>query len=278
MYYITNIFDEATKTFTKRLESGTQTRTWSVSKWGISCNQSDLNTVKVAIYDTTDKSTEWWFVNDLLKVVVQQGIQIEGLKLYKRRRLTCNEIPYCFSSIVLHVALSSSDDAYINKLAKMKLTGYEISPSGVLSSMNASSIKNGVLTFPDICSLLSDFTLVDYNVLNPVKVIVVNNIEIFTYGFKYFIKKYNLVDIELIINSDIFIGSKVFEVLANSSPRIKVNGVVTLGSLAHTLEKLNIRAFKGYDKVKYNNLVISDNNNTWYIDVDNRLIKKQKNK
>ena len=79
MFYISGIYDKALTMYVKDLYCNHTSTSWNRYGDTLTCNIELIDSIMIAVYDTSDDSTEWYFVQDLLNILQTSSLTIQGI-------------------------------------------------------------------------------------------------------------------------------------------------------------------------------------------------------
>lgn len=269
MFYISDIYDEVTTFKVKGLYCYSTSSSYKCCRGSLFCRLEDLKTIKVGVFDSTDGSVEWYYILDLLNLVVRNNISIEGFRYKLKKANPYLDIIYHLKEIVISVTIASTSSEYMRDLAKYKLTGVSISSNGALQSLDASMIKNGVLEIPDVVRTFSPNILIsNYNpTVNPITRVILPDCVDFT-ELSIFFTRYRLAGCTLVVNYDVTLNKKEFSFISRFKLNLIVNGKVYVGSLNKQIEHYKNSYLSGEI------ITITDNKYKRIVDFSSGTVKK----
>lgn len=273
MFYVSNIYHRVKRVYLKSgyLNNSPSIR-FSNNTFYLPLTESDM--LSIEIFDSTDGSREWYSLSQLLSIIEQYQLNIEGIKIsyyatFAKKGLahpTCLPAIKCLS---IKCNLVASKDNFFN-IAKLKMSGVSISDKGGLNSWNPNFIKGNVLQLPDyIVSLGSTYKdITPQMLLNVNTIIVSGNINLSDVR-SILSKCRDRSEISLIFTSDVYLGIiDVLSLRCNTYCR----GILSTENYKNIFKPRKDRTYGKYYGVKNctgRKFYIADSNNIHFLDFVN---------
>lgn len=282
MFYISGIYDKALTMYAKDLYCNHTSSSWSRYGDILTCNIELIDSIMVAVYDTSDDSTEWYFVQDLLNILQTSSLTIQGIDVsfYKKfmdKGYHRIDDAVTIRTLHFHVSISKSGRSDLHNIAKIRMLGIDINSDGTLNKAPENFVSNGVFIVPDyVLSFAPGFADASPYFKSVTSIMVHKDFDLSSHSHIYNLKRFmhnNLhQDATLIVNDDFRLTTSMF---SNLKCNILVKGDVKLGNFNNYVENIKKRhasyISRGWQDSTSNNGIyfIEDNTKKYKIDLVN---------
>ena len=239
MFYISGIYDKALTMYAKDLYCNHTSSSWSRYGNILTCNIELIDSIMIAVYDTSDDSTEWYFVQDLLNILQTSSLTIQGIDVSFYKKFTdkgyhrINDVA-TIKTLHFHVSISKSGRSDLHKIAKIRMLGIDIDidSDGTLNKAPENFITNGVFIVPDyVLSFARGFADASPYFKSVTSIVIHKDFDLSSHSHIYNLKRFmnnNLhQDATLIVNDDFRLTTSMF---SNLKCNIVVKGDIKLGN------------------------------------------------
>lgn len=282
MFYISGIYDKALTMYVKDLYCNHTSTSWNRYGDTLTCNIELIDSIMIAVYDTSDNSTEWYFVQDLLNILQTSSLTIQGIDVsfYKKfmdKGYHRIDDAVTIRTLHFHVSISKSGRSDLHNIAKVRMLGIDIDSDGTLNKAPENFVTNGVFIVPDyVLSFARGFADASPYFKSVTSIMVHKDFDLYSNSCIYNLKRFmhnNLhQDATLIVNDDFRLTTSMF---SNLKCNILVKGDVKLGNFNNLCENIKKRhdrdIARGWWQSSSDNEIyfIEDNTKKYKIDLVN---------
>lgn len=247
MFYISGIYDKALTMYVKDLYCNHTSTSWHRYDNTLTCNIELIDSIMVAVYDTSDDSTEWYFVQDLLNILQTSSLTIKGIDVSFYKKFMdkgCHRIDdtVTIKTLHFHVSISKSGRSDLHNIAKVRMLGIDIDidSDGTLNKASENFISNGVFIVPDyVLSFSYGVSDASPNFKSVTSIVVHKDFDLSSHSCLYNLKRFmrnNLhQDATLVVNDDLRLTTGMF---SNLKCNILVKGDVKLGNFNNYVKNI----------------------------------------
>lgn len=283
MFFISDIYDNVTSYHATELVSGGNNRGYRTYKNTIHCELDGLNSILLCVYDSTDNSSEWYSVIDILKLLATTKVSITGVEYQfyawavKGHRARPDYLD-SLKSLTISVSISNSSKAHVTTIAKMKLLGVDITTDGTLSCMHDSFVHGDSIILPNEVKYLGHGFYRDSNMYNVKKLVVSDNFcfndNNTCFQLKQFFKQ-RLKNAVLVIDGDLRVTpSSVYDLKMS----MYVRGKLSLGDFKKVMESLSSkspREYRRFTGLRGEYFIVADKDYIYTLDfIQYRVLRK----